>query len=212
MAIIKRGILGGFSKKIGNVVGSSWKGIAVMKSLPLSVANPRTAGQVAQRSKFAGATGVASILLVLIVKPLWDRAAQLMSGYNAFVQANVTAFTSAGVLIPNNFLITIGKGIATPIVNVGNAVGSSQVSIEWSGAVLEGNQLATDDMYAVVHNVNQNNWGQSGAVSPREDEEITLTMPTDSVVGDVLEVYLAARSADGFNLFAQDHLQGIVPA
>ncbi len=40
MGIIKRGILGGFSNKVANVVGSSWKGINTMRALPLSVANP----------------------------------------------------------------------------------------------------------------------------------------------------------------------------
>ena len=48
MGILKQGILGGFSGKVANVVGTSWKGIAVIKAMPLSVANPKTAGQVAQ--------------------------------------------------------------------------------------------------------------------------------------------------------------------
>jgi hypothetical protein len=31
MRIIKQGVLGGFSGKVGTVIGSSWKGIAVMR-------------------------------------------------------------------------------------------------------------------------------------------------------------------------------------
>ena len=46
MAKVRQGILGGFRGRVGNIVGTGWKGIAVMKSLPLTVANPRTAGQV----------------------------------------------------------------------------------------------------------------------------------------------------------------------
>ena len=53
MGRIRKGILGGFSGKVGTVVGSSWKGIAYMRSLPLKVKNPRTQPQRMQRSKFA---------------------------------------------------------------------------------------------------------------------------------------------------------------
>jgi len=53
MGTIKQGILGGFSGKVGNVVGASWKGIDYIRSLPSSVSNPRTPGQVTQRTKFS---------------------------------------------------------------------------------------------------------------------------------------------------------------
>ena len=52
MGTIKKGILGSFSGKVGNIVGASWKGIAYIRSLPASVRNPRTVKQVTQRSKF----------------------------------------------------------------------------------------------------------------------------------------------------------------
>jgi hypothetical protein len=53
MGRIKKGILGGFSGKVGSVVGASWKSIDYIRSLPASVRNPRTPAQVNQRSKFA---------------------------------------------------------------------------------------------------------------------------------------------------------------
>ena len=53
MARINQGILGGFSGKVGSVVGANWKGIHYMRSKAASVANPRTEGQVKQRTKFS---------------------------------------------------------------------------------------------------------------------------------------------------------------
>ena len=53
METIKQGILGGFSGKVGTVIGSSWKGISYMRGRAQGVKNPRTEGQVEQRSKFA---------------------------------------------------------------------------------------------------------------------------------------------------------------
>jgi hypothetical protein len=52
MAIHKQGISGGFRGRVGNVVGSSWKGIDVMKIRPASIANPKTDKQQTQRGRF----------------------------------------------------------------------------------------------------------------------------------------------------------------
>ncbi len=48
MGKIKQGILGGFSGKVGTVIGGNWKGISYMRSIPQSIKNPRTDGQVSQ--------------------------------------------------------------------------------------------------------------------------------------------------------------------
>ena len=53
MGIIKQSILGGFSGKVGTVVGGSCKGIFYMRVLAQNVKNPRTDAQMNQRSNFA---------------------------------------------------------------------------------------------------------------------------------------------------------------
>lgn len=52
MGTIKNGILGGFSGKVGSVVGSTWKGINVIKSAPGKRTGTPSAKQLAQQSKF----------------------------------------------------------------------------------------------------------------------------------------------------------------
>lgn len=52
MASYRQGILGAFSGKLGNVIGTFWKGISVMRVIPANVANPNTLSQQAQRAKF----------------------------------------------------------------------------------------------------------------------------------------------------------------
>ena len=49
MGKISQGILGGFSGKVGNVIGGNWKGINYMRVKPSSVANSQTEGQMVQR-------------------------------------------------------------------------------------------------------------------------------------------------------------------
>lgn len=86
MAVIKSGILGGLSGSIGNVTGSSWKGIAVLRTKPLSVANPNTPAQQAVRTPWASLTKLGSSITGVILQPVWNGIASKMSGYNLFLQ------------------------------------------------------------------------------------------------------------------------------
>ena len=53
MATIKKGILGGFSGTVGTVVGSTWRGMDVIRSKPKASGSNPTALQLLQRQKFA---------------------------------------------------------------------------------------------------------------------------------------------------------------
>ena len=89
MAIIKKGILGGFSNKVGNVVGSTWKGINTMRSLPAQYNDANSESQQANRSTFKYFSAFGSQLLTGIIRPLWDWQAKRMSGYNLFIKRNI---------------------------------------------------------------------------------------------------------------------------
>lgn len=89
MAIIKKGILGGFSNKVGNVVGSTWKGINTMRSLPAQYNDANSVAQQANRNTFKYFAGFGSQLLTGIIRPLWDWQAKRMSGYNLFIKRNI---------------------------------------------------------------------------------------------------------------------------
>lgn len=66
MGKIKKGILGGFSGRVGNVIGGSWKGIDYMRSEATSISDPKTAKQLEQRSKFRVAVEFAKNCVPLI--------------------------------------------------------------------------------------------------------------------------------------------------
>lgn len=200
MGILKQGILGGFSGKVANVVGTSWKGIAVIKAMPLSVANPKTAGQVAQRTKFANVSLFAVVLLSVVIKPLWDRFSIQMSGFNAFVKTNIDLFASNLPSPAANLVISKGKMAKTDIFTVAGTGASKTVTFAWADDSGSGFKLATDIPFVVVVNEGNDeiamNEGVSAAVD-RSDEGITVDF--DSVVGDGATVngYLAFRRADG---------------
>lgn len=66
MGTYKQGILGPFSGKVGQVVGSFWNGVSYMRSLAPNVANPRTVDQQRVRGNFAKLSEVLRPLRVAI--------------------------------------------------------------------------------------------------------------------------------------------------
>lgn len=197
MGVIKRGILGGFSGKVANVVGGSWKGIAYMRSLPLSVANPQSAGQVDQRNKFTGVVGFAVGILAQIIKPLWDRFAQFQSGYNAFIQANIDNFTTAGIPIYAQILISRGALLLPTFSSITGANGSPNVILVWLNNAGTGNALATDEFFGVAINETTGEGGQVSFGTARSGLTDTIVLEGNMTSGDVIHVYGAFRRADG---------------
>lgn len=195
MAIIKQGILGGIQNKIGNVVGTSWKGIAVLKSMPISVANPRTAPQVAQRSRFANTVAFATAILAEVIKPLWDRFAQRKSGYNSFVQTNIIYFSDEGLDIPSGLVISKGQMTATPLLSVTANSTSGQLTVTWPNDAGEGFKQGNDTAFIVVAGPKGNNAQGFDTGVLRSSQ--TATVSADLTSGTTYSVWLAFRRADG---------------
>lgn len=150
MAKIKQGILGGFSGKVANVVGTSWKGRAVMKSQPLSVSNPRTEAQQEQRGKFSDISKLASTILTQFVQPVENPISGNVSGYNLFCKDNKNAYDGAGNLVVANLVCGGGK-----LENLGAPIQIEceegfQTLIKWVNAAGTSAIRLTDKVYAVV--------------------------------------------------------------
>jgi Family of unknown function (DUF6266) len=196
MGVLKRGILGGFSGKVGSVTGSSWKGIEVMKSRPLSVANPRTAGQTAQRDKMTNIVAFNANINAAVIKPLWDRFAVKKSGYNAFVQANIALFDAVVPTLWQQVKISMGKMAATQITTKSAHEATNTVSVDWNDDSGEGYKLESDQAFLVIQSVNSGKvyYGMENNARIQGNIEVTVD---NLVLGDTLHLYLAFRRADG---------------
>jgi len=103
------GLVGSIVNKAGTFVFSTWKGIQVAKAYQPNVSNPRSAGQVAQRTKFDYAVqyGIAMNRLPYL-KRLWSLITpQERTPYNEFVSRNLLAgdFETDNTLCPNKMII-----------------------------------------------------------------------------------------------------------
>lgn len=200
MAKIKQGILGGFSGKVANVVGTSWKGRAVMKSQPLSVANPRTALQTEQRGKFSEIAKLASSILTTFIQPVENPISGNVSGYNKFVKDNKSAFSALGEIDPAAFGCGGGK---LPVIGLTSATVNSadkEITLDWSNEASLSPLRLTDKVYAVGFNRIGKLAFVADGEATREDETMTL-VATDAIAditaGMQFYLLIACVSADG---------------
>jgi hypothetical protein len=197
MGVIKQGILGGFSGSVANVVGSSWKGIAIIKAKPLSVANPQTAAQTDNRDQFSQCVAFAKAILTATIKPLLDRIAVKMSGYNLFVMLNKALFDADGLLTVANLVISQGTVTAVDTLAGNTDDGNDQVLITWVDNTGVGDALGTDVMYGCLYNATKNEAISIPSTSTRASEALTAPTPEAWDDADVKHLYAAFRKADG---------------
>lgn len=203
MGVIKRGILGGVSNKVGNVVGSSWKGIATLRSLPLSVANPNTTAQRNNRSTFSVMSKLGSDVLATVCQPLWNRDAKQMSGFNAYVMYNKKAFDANPLEWLLNPIMSKGNLSAT-LSNAGINDDGANLVATWDSSLV--NPQDSRDDIAYVQVIHQNNSNPDKPVftakgfitdAKRSDGHVTVANPFETSAGDKLVISLSFKSVDG---------------
>lgn len=200
MGTIKQGILGGFSGKVGTVIGSSWKGISYMRGRAQNVKNPRTEGQMEQRSKFS--------LALEFLKPI---TAYIRTGYKMYANKQ-TAFNAAMSYIvknavsgiyPNYMLdfsqVLVSRGSLTQPLNANATMAAGKVSISWTDNSGQGDAQPIDVAMPLAFNTDKGEAVFSTNSATRADQLAELTFPADWV-GNTVEIYIGFISADGINV------------
>ena len=125
MAEIKKGILGGFSGKVGTVVGVNWRGKDIIRSLPKKSKRRPTDLQLMQQIKFKQVIGFLQPIRPVLNLYFGNRVG-LKSRYNI-----ATSYTLNNVLEMVNDLPVIV--LERVLVSKGDLVGFLQPTIESTG-------------------------------------------------------------------------------
>ena len=212
MGTIKKGILGGFSGKVGTVVGASWKGIAYMRSLPQKVRNPRTIGQKSQRAKFS--------LTLNYLRPMngllrtgWKLYAHQQSPINAamsYTLANAISGTYPDYTIDPS-KVMISRGSFTPAANAKVTPSSSAITFEWDDNSGSSTANQTDRALLAVVNPAKSEAVFDTAGAERTAGTQTVLLPSDWS-GNSVEAYLGFISEDGKEVANSVYLGSIAVA
>lgn len=196
MGIIKQGILGGFSGKVGNVVGASWKGIDYIRSLPSSVSNPRTVGQVRQRTKFSLVQGFLTGLTP-IIRVGFQKFTGKQSAYNAAMSYNVlNGIVGEGSDVELDYpSLLISRGNLFPAPDVEVIHNDGDFLFEWDN-MLAGNATLKDTATLLMYNKTKGESQYSMGLFSRATAEASQTIPA-TWKGDTVECYVGFVSEDG---------------
>ena len=198
MGTIKKGILGGFSGKVGNVVGSNWKSISYMRSIPQKVKNPRTAAQVKHRAKFKMAVDYLRPLAP-IIRIGWKDYAKKQSAFNAattyFIKNVVEPYYVWDMEVNPNKVI-ISRGTLTPAKQPLITISSTSLIVSWNDNSNVGNASSDDIALVAIVNRAKGEVLMSYKDHTRSSNYGQFTTPKNWI-GDVVYFYIGFVSADG---------------
>lgn len=179
MASFEKGILGGFSGKVGNVVGYRWRGRNFMRSLPQGGTDAPTENQLLQRSKFK--------LVIKFLSPFKG----FLSTYFGKKQGDKSPFnlavsyhlTEAVLETPQGLeldyarvLISRGdlRGLETPAVL---AQANQELVFTWTDNSGQGDAYPEDAFTTLVFEPVSNIYQLYEGIATRQDGTVTVTLP-----------------------------------
>ena len=190
MATISKGILGGFSGKVGPVVGATWRGMDVIRSRPKSSKRTPSERQLEQQLKFKLA-----ISFLQPIKNIQSRFFGSGSGVKSRVNLAVSYTISEAIqmvaglpeLIFNKVLITRGE-----LTSFQNAVLTTQpggvLHLEWEDNSTQGDAAPKDQVSIVCYCAELKNWEIYEGIVMRSDLMADVTLPA-YCLGKTMEVY-----------------------
>lgn len=197
MGTIKKGILGGFSGKVGTVIGGNWKGIDYMRSKAASISNPKTEAQLDQRARFGAALKFLQPLTSFLRVGFKNYAVK-MTAFNSAMSYNLNnalmgVYPDYFIDYPNA-LVSRGNlpGALNPFVN---PIGPGEIQFNWMDNSDDSTASATDKVLLVVLNpVKQKAISVIGG-SQRNVLGQSITVPS-SFAGDEVHCFIAFQDAN----------------
>ena len=197
MGIINQGILGGFSGKVGPIVGFRWKSNYYIRARAAKVSNPRTPKQQEQRGKFATAFS-----FLKAIKPFirigYKELTQDKSAFNSAMSYTLKrAVTGSGKEIRIDFnRVLVSMGTLMPIFEGTATQNGNKMYFNWQDNSGMGNAEDTDIAMLLVYNKDKETAVYDTKTALRSSQHAELQLPSDWQ-DDELIAYLSFCSADG---------------
>lgn len=200
MGRISQGILGGFSGRVGTVVGSNWKTVHYMRALAVNVSNPRTDKQQHQRTKFS-----MTVAFLKAINPY------VRIGYRDYTHRQ-TSFNAAMSYIIRNAVkgsgldlsidyarVLVSRGSLMPVFNAVSTVKDNKVAFTWTDNSGMGDARATDVAMPLAYNKDKGEAVYLTSAGTRASATAELSLPA-SWAGDALAIYLGFSDEDSVRI------------
>jgi hypothetical protein len=176
MGTYNKGILGAFSGKVGPVVGASWRGKEVMRSLPKKSNRVASATQLLQRQKFSMVNDFLGGLQP-VIKRYYGSDSGIKTRRN---QAMSYLMREALVFNDPDFewdytKVLISRGDLTGMEDATLDVAAGAISVIWTDNSDQGEAAADDVLVLVVYDPVTKAVVYSLAAGERADEKLVAT-------------------------------------
>ena len=216
MAIVQNPIIGRASGQAAGMVFTTQFGKNVMKSKPVSVANPKSDKQKERRSAI---TQIVAIYRAVssVIQSTFAALAVGMSAYNAFASYNLlNAFTYSGAapatLTDADILFSKGTIATTPILSSSASDGSKTVTVTYAKTTAGAGQSLTDKAVMVVMNQDTKVYYGEILADTRVDSSASIELSEAANEGDVIDIWLSFISDDGATVSDSVHTTTVVSA
>ena len=198
MAVVQNPITGRSRGKFSNAVFTKWKNLNVLKSKPLSVANPQSPAQVMRRGMFSQLVEYGRTFRS-VIETGFETFKDTETWMNSFIKYNNGVVVIAGTapdftvdLLP----IITSRGPLTPtdIDNATGADGSADVTVNFSASVDGLDQTLLDTAFILVTNTTQGEFGVSAGTVARSAGTAVVTLSGSASTGDVIGVAIFFQS------------------
>ena len=192
MAKYKDGVTGAFSGKVGPVIGSSWNGIAYMKSKGNARISTSTGAERANQHKFAAAHAWLQPLLPLL-RVGFNGYSKTSYGYNAAKSYTLKNAMEDGQVIPERVKISAGDLVISPNMQV-ELADSNRLRFSWSPMYVPGTD-GKDQLMVLAYSPEDSTLTYQAHGAFRESGEQVLELST-SFNNKSIHVYAAFVAAD----------------
>lgn len=197
MGTLKKGINGGISGKVGNIVGAYWRDIYYVRSLPVKVNNPRTEAQVKQRNRFTATIDFLKTITPFIRVGFQEYSNGRMTAFNAATSYNIK---NAAIEINGSIKLNYPKVLVTrgSLINTSDSkteIIEDRLQFSWD-ATLKGNARPDDLVMLLVYNSTKKEAIYTLFASVRVDSIALIHLPS-TWSGNTIHPYLSFRRADG---------------
>ncbi|APZ47433.1 hypothetical protein BW723_14565 [Polaribacter reichenbachii] len=197
MATFEKGILGGFSGKVGNVVGSRWRGKNIMRSLPQRGKYTPTTKQEEQRLKFKTVISFLSPIVEILSQyfgsPQGDKSrTNLATSYHL---KNAVVSTPQGMVM-DYAKVLISKGDLRGLDGATVAAATGRLlNLNWQDNSGQGKATSTDALMAVVYAPDLNLFYSGTNLATRDATSVSITLPP-FMLGFEVEVWASFYKPD----------------
>lgn len=211
MGTYHSGPLGDFSGKIGNVVGSTWRGKAVMRSLPIKSTKAPTLSQQVQRDKFKAVMSFLNPIKELL-NTTFGNNTQVKTPFN-----NATSYHlkeamvydgAAWQMVYPKVLISAGslQGLQAPVLSL---VSPHSLLLQWTDNSPQGYAYTNDLLLVVVFAPALGDYAVFVGDATREDGTATLQLP-EVFTGQTIETWASFITATGDKAAVSSYLGAFV--